>query len=317
MSENEIIKVAVIVEDQPLQDYIVMLLVGEGYEVKTFSNQNDAIINLDKELVELIILEYQSPNINGLDICKVLRKKFFYNLVPMFFVIPDEEPLNVARLMYAGADDYIKKALVQDELFLKIKLNTYRITRQQDMNPITKLPGQAYLLTELQKRIESQKEFAVSYLDIYKFREYAYRYGFEKANTIIKYTAELIFNAIRELGNPLDFIAHIQSNEFIFLTSPESADNVVNKITTEFDQNIPSFYDAADKTQGYVLIKNRIGQIQKLPFLKVRIGVVVNTYLTFFNPTRIIQIVGEIKDSILYLSEKSVYKKEERRGYAF
>lgn len=316
MEESNNLKIAVIVEDQTLLDYIVLLLVGEGYEVKTFTTQDDAIRGLDKEVVDLIISEFQSPNINGLDICKILRKNFFYNLIPMFFIIPDEEPLNAARLIYAGADDYIKKSLIQDELFLKVKLNIYRMTRQQDINSITRFPGQPYLLRELQKRIESKKQFAISYLDLYKFKEYAYRYGFEKADAVIKYTASLILKILRELGEPSDFLTHIQINEFIFITNPRMVDAIANKIIKEFDQDITSFYDEEDRKRGCTVIKNRNGQALRIPFLKIRMGVVASAYLSFFTPARIIQIVSEVKDSVIISSDKSMYIKEEGRGYA-
>lgn len=316
MGESNSIKVAVIVEDQALLDYIVLLLVGEGYEVKSFSTQDDAIKNLDKEVVDLIISEFQSPNINGLDICKVLRKNFYYNLIPMFFLIPDSEPLNAARLIYAGADDYIKKSLIQDELFLKVKLNTYRMARQQDINNLTRLPGQSYLLRELQKMIESKKQFAISYLELYKFREFAYRYGFKKADSVAKYAASLIFKILKELGDPSDFLAHIQSNEFIFITLPGKVEGIVNRIIGEFDQGITSFYDEEDRKRGHILIKNRNGQVLRILFLKMRIGVVVSAYLSFFTPARIIQIASEVKDSVVISSNQSMYIKEEGKGYA-
>lgn len=315
MPEEVIFKVAVIVEDQPLQDYIVMLLVGEGYDVKPFSNQTSAIETLEKEFVDLIISEFHSANINGLDICKVLRKNFLYNLIPMFFLIPDEEPLNAAKLIFAGADDYIKKSQAQDELFLKIKLIAQRTSRQYDINVITRLPGSSYLLKELQKRIDSKKQFAVSYLELYKFKEFTYRYGIEKGDTFVKHTAELIYASLRKYGETTDFISHLHNNEFIFVTSPERVDTVVSNIIAEFDKSVADFYEQDDKMKGYIVIKNRQGQMQKLSFLRLRIGVVVNSYLAFFNPTRILQIAAEIKDTMLYPTEKSMSIKEEGRGY--
>jgi len=316
MATTQKTKIAVIVEDQRLQDYIVLLLVGEGYEVKPFSTQNDALRSLEKEVVDLIISEFQSPNINGLDICKVLRKNFLYNHIPIFFLIPDAEPLNAARLIYAGADDYIKKSLIEDELFLKVKLNLYRINRQQDINSTTILPGQRVLLQELQKRIELKELFAIAYIGLYKLNEFSYHYGFERAESVIKYASSLMLKALRELGDPADFLAHLPQNDFIYITYPDNADRIANQIIKEFDLGIASFYDEEDKKQGFFTAKNRYGEIQKVPIMRIHIGIATNAYFPLFSPSRIIQIAQEIKDQVQKSAEKSVFMKEERKNYS-
>ncbi len=308
-------RIAVIVEDQRLQDYIVLLLVGEGYEVKAFSTQHDALKNLEREMVDLIISDFHSPNINGLDICKVLRKNFSYNLVPMFFLIPDKEPLNAARLIYAGADDYIKKSLIEEELFLKVKLNLYRTTRHLDINNSTRLPGQTRLFADLKKLIDIKESFAVSYVQLHGFKELNYRYGFERGEAALKYTGMLILKTLRELGVATDFLAQTQTNDFVYITSPETVDEIGTSIVREFDQGIVSFYDPDDRLKGCILIKNRFGEIQKAPLLKIHIGAVTNAYLPLFAPARIVQIASEIKDLAKKNPEQSAYVKEERKNY--
>jgi CheY-like chemotaxis protein len=308
-------RIAVIVEDQRLQDYIVMLLVGEGYEVKAFSTQVEAFSGLEKNLADLIISEFQSPHINGLDICKVLRKNFFFNSVPMLFLIPDSEPLNVARLIYAGADDYIKKSLIQDELFLKVKLNLYRLTRQQrDVNPLTRLPGKSALLQELHKRIEIKENFAVYSASVMPLEEFSYRYGFATATAVVKFTASVFIKAMQSLGDPSDFLCHSEMGEFFLLTLPDNVDGIATSIIQGFDKGIASFYDEEDKQRGYSLYKNRSGEMQKLPFLRVSMGVATNDYFPLFPPFRIIQIASEIK-RLAQKVDKSIFVKEERKNY--
>jgi len=315
MTQETTIKIAVIVEDQRLQDYIVMLLVGEGYQVQSFSTQIEAFSGLEKEQVDLIISEFQSPHINGLDICKVLRKNFFYQLIPMLFLIPDAEPLNVARLTYAGADDYIKKSLIQDELFLKVKLNLYRMARQQrDFNPLTKLPGTSGLLQELQKRIEVKEIFAIYYAEISKPNEYIFRYGFDAADAMIKFTRSLFAKTMHSLGDASDFLCHYRFNEFILITLPDNVEAIATSIIQDFDRGISSFYDEEDKKRGYSLLKTRLGEAQKVPFLRLYMGVATNDYFPLFSPARIIQIASEVKE-IAQKIDKSVFIKEERKNY--
>lgn len=318
MVEENKIKISVIVEDPNLQDYIVLILIGEDYGVKAYSTQNDALKNLDKETPpDLIISDFQSPNINGLEICKVLRKNFRFRYIPIIFIVEDTKPRDLARLIYSEADDYIQKSSIENEFLLRVKINLYRIARYQDINPLTRLPGQFTLLKELQKRIESKTVFAVYYLDLYKFKEFNHRYGFKRGDEVIKYTTALILKSSNDLGSPSDFLSHPQGDDFILIASPDGTDTICNKIIKDFDTGIISFYDEEDKKRGHILIKNRKGEIQKIPFLRIYIGVVSNEYYPFFSPVQVIQIATELKNYAQKSFEKSMYVKERRKSYPF
>ena len=317
MIEDNKIKISIIVEEQNLQDYIALILIGEGYETKSYSTQNDALANLDKEIPALIISDFQSSNINGLDISKVLRKNFLFHYVPIIFILSETEQLNKAKLIYAGADDYIQKSSIEDELLLRVKLNLYRISRQQDVNPLTRLPGQSNLWKELTKRIESKSLFAVCYSDLYKFKEFNQRYGFKNGDEVIKYNASLILGSLKEFGSPSDFLSHIQGDNFIFITLPEAVETIANRIIKDFDLGINSFYDDEDRKRGHILIKNRKGDIQKIPLLRISIGVVTNENYPFFSTAQIIQTATELKDFAQKKFEKSIYVRERRKSYPF
>ena len=115
MAEERKTKIAVIVEEQSLQDYIVLLLVGENYEVKGYSSQDEAISALGGDIPELIIIDFQTPRINGIDVCKALRKNYFFNNVPLIFLMPeaDTAQLNKGKAIYAGCDDYIQNSKIE------------------------------------------------------------------------------------------------------------------------------------------------------------------------------------------------------------
>ncbi|MDD5669892.1 MAG: response regulator, partial [Candidatus Omnitrophica bacterium] len=163
-------KIALVIEDPHLQDLISLILIGEDFSIVAFSNQNDAIARMEKEMPDLILCDFHSPGINGLDVCRVLRKNFLFRYIPVIFLMPDAEQLNKAKLVYAGADDYIDKPSVEAEVVLKIRLNLYRVARQQDINPITSLPGEASLIKELEARIHSEKLFSLFYCDLHNFK---------------------------------------------------------------------------------------------------------------------------------------------------
>lgn len=310
-------KISIIVEDRILQDYIILVLMGEDYEVRAYSSQGEAISGLERETPELIISVLRSPNINGMDICKILRKNFLFRYTPIIFILEDTDSLDKARLIYAGADDYLQRASIEEELLIKIKLCLSRIGRAKDINPLTGLPGQSNLLKELQKRIDEKSLFAVCCADIYKLRFYNQRYGFKKGDDVIKYEASTILKVMKELGSPLDFLAHPQNDDFFFLTQHDSAEAIAEKIARLFDLDIASFYDTEDRKRGHLVLKNRKGEIIKVPFLRTYIGIVTNENYQFFSPTQVLQIATELMEFAQKNSEKSYYAKERRKVYPF
>lgn len=317
MVEIKKAKIALIVEDHNLQDYLVLILIGEDYDVKAYSTQSDALIGLEKDPPDIIISSFNSPNINGLDICKILRKNFLFRYTPIIFIFEDTDSLNKAKIIYAGADDYVQRASLEEDLLLKIKLSLSRVGREKDINPLTMLPGQSNLIKELQKRIDAKSLFAIGCADLYKLRYYNQRYGFKKGDEVIQYASNLILKTLKEFGSPSDFLAHPQNDDFFFLTQHDSAESVADKITKTFDLNVLSLYDMEDRKRGHLLIKNRKGEILKIPFLRIYIGVVTNENYQFLNPTQVMQIVTELMEFAQKSSEKSAYAKERRKVYPF
>ena len=317
MTEDKKTKILVIVEDQHLQDYLAAMLIGENYEVKIFSRADAALNDLEKDIPDLIISDFQSAHINGIEICKAVRKSFLFSLIPLIFLLEDSSHLEKAKLIYAGGDDCIQKSSLEEELLLRVKLNLFRISRQQDVNPVTRLPGQASLLKQLQKSIDAKAQAAVCHLDLYKFREFNQRYGFKKGDEVIRYTASLITASLRYYGGPADFLAHPSSDNFFFITSPSALEEIVHKIIIDFDAGIPLFYEAQDIKRGLILIKDRKGDILKIPILRVYIGIATNEHFPFVEPAQIIQIASELKDFAQQSFEKSMFAKERRKGWPF
>lgn len=317
MTEDKKTKILVIVDDQDLQDYLAAMLIGENYEVKIFSRADAALNDLEKDIPDLIISDFQSARINGIEICKAARKSFLFSLIPFIFLLEDSSQLEKAKLIYVGGDDYIQKSSLEEELLLRVKLNLFRIFRQQDINPITRLPGQTSLLRELRRRIDAKAQTAVCHLDLYQFKEFNQRYGFKRGDEVIKYAGSLITEALRYYGSPTDFLAHPGSDDFFFITSPLGLEEIVNKIIIDFDQAAPSFYDDEDKKRGFIAIKNRKGDILQIPILRLYIGIATNERFPFIDPAQIIQIASELKDFAQKSFEKSMYAKERREGWPF
>ena len=304
--------ILILVEDNSTQQLLSELLNGEGYHTATARTPVEALEILNREAFNVVVLDFESPRIKGMDFCKLIRKNFRLRHLNLILLMNTKDPLNKIKGIYAGADDYIDKPIEPAEFLARVKSSLVRMTRDLDANPLTKLPGNVTLLRELEARTKAHTPMAVGYSDLSKFKEFNDRYGFEKGDNVIAHTAAIIGKALEDLGNATDFLGHIGGDDFIFITTPDCLEAVAKRIVEDFDKTIVSFYDDEDRKQGFIVNKNRMGQLCKIPIMAIGIGVATNEYHSFSHIGEIIQIVTELKHYSKTLG-KSIYVKDRRR----
>jgi diguanylate cyclase (GGDEF)-like protein len=304
--------ILILSEDAQVQEFLSGLLQGEGYNLFTTAEQSQALEFLNSGSFNLVLADFESRHIKGIELCKNIRGNFRLHHLNIILLMDTKDPLNKIKGIYAGADDYIEKPIEAGELLARVKASLVRLTRDLDANPLTKLPGNVTLLKELEERMKTQLPLTVGYVDLNKFKEFNDRYGFEMGDKVIHHTATIIMDALGEYGNSTDFLGHIGGDDFIFITAPNCTEEVCTKILKDFDKDIVSFYDKKDREQGYYMAKNRAGELCKIPIMSISIGVATNEQRKFTHIAEIIQIATELKHYAKTFG-KSIYIKDRRK----
>lgn len=111
--------ILVVEDDAGLQKYLKELLLGNGFSVQTASDGAQALNSIAKLLPDLVVLDLALPVISGESVCMEIRKKY-----PDLRVIILTAKDGVADIIHGldfGADDYITKPFLADELLARIK----------------------------------------------------------------------------------------------------------------------------------------------------------------------------------------------------
>lgn len=304
--------ILILVEDKTTQEFLSDLLKGEGYNVTAAKNQHEALEFLNQKPFNLVVLDFESQRIKGMEFCRSIRRNFRLRHISLILIMDTTDPLARIKGIYSGADDYINKPIEAAEFLARVKSSLVRTARDLDANPLTKLPGNVSLLKELNERTKSQVPMAVGYVDLTKFKEFNDRYGFEKGDEVISHVAIVINRALESLGNAADFLGHIGGDDFFFITSPDCIEEICKKIVQDFDKNIVSFYEREDRDRGCIITKNRIGNICKIPIMSLSIGIATNEYQKFSHIGEIVQVATDLKNYAKTLG-KSIYVKDRRR----
>ncbi len=117
-SAPEPMRILVVDDDPPSVKMTAFLLREEGYEVLTAPNGREALRVLEREQLDLVLLDVMMPGLDGFEILKQIRGRWG---VPVIFVSAKGETADRVMGLELGADDYLAKPFEPAELLARVK----------------------------------------------------------------------------------------------------------------------------------------------------------------------------------------------------
>jgi two-component system, OmpR family, response regulator MprA len=111
-------KVLIVDDDAHIRASLRRTLAFEGYQVREAGDGTGALEAALDELPDLVILDVMLPGIDGMEVCRRLRE---VNDVPILMLTAREGTSSQVQGLDAGADDYLVKPFVKDELLARIR----------------------------------------------------------------------------------------------------------------------------------------------------------------------------------------------------
>ena len=113
---------ALIVEDEPEANKLLgMLLRLRGYRTESAFSGKEALQLVEKCPPDIIFLDLMLPDLNGYEICKVLKSSKGTSLIPLVIVTARIAAENRIESFCLGADDYIAKPYTPDQIFQSVE----------------------------------------------------------------------------------------------------------------------------------------------------------------------------------------------------
>ena len=124
--------ILVVEDDKSLLPMITYNIEKNGFQVKSATNGEDALLLIKEEIPSLAIFDWMIPEPNGLELCKILRRKQETSNLPIIMLTAKDEEEDRIRGLEYGADDYISKPFSPAELIARIKALIRRSTSSQN-----------------------------------------------------------------------------------------------------------------------------------------------------------------------------------------
>ena len=281
-----------IIDDDESSIIIFKELFRDDPDYKFISVKTEQIDLALKSIPSLIVINEDAIDRDVIQLCRKIRKDEDNTITPVIVVSSNGSREHRMRILNESVEYFIKKPVDEGYLYYTVKNLNRLLTTNRRVSPLTGLPGNVQIHSELKKRLTKQEEFSVLYLDLDNFKAYNDVYGFLKGDKIIQYTANTILEEIHTDGGS-GFVGHVGGDDFIAIVPYTDVENLCQRIIARFDKQIKKFFTEEDAIKGYIEIANRRGIIEKFP-----LTVVVADKNRFKNILEIGDVAAQVKHAV-------------------
>jgi len=245
-------KTILIVDDTKINIDILIELLGDNYDILASVTGTRAIKILEEQHVDIILLDILIPDMNGYDVCRVLKSKDATKHIPVIFITTNTDEESIDKAFEVGGIDYITKPFKALELLARIKthLNMQNLIQELEesqkrmeilasQDHMTKLYNRRYF-SDISKTIlnlakRNKKELSVLMLDIDTFKRINDTYGHHVGDMVIIALADIL----KEYSRESDIACRFGGEEFLLLlpeTSIQGAYAIGEKIRKRVEE---------------------------------------------------------------------------------
>ncbi|MEE3626284.1 response regulator transcription factor [Nitrospirillum sp. BR 11752] len=138
--------IALVDDDRNILTSVSIALEAEGYEVRTYTDGDEAHRALSSRPVDLAVLDIKMPRMDGMELLQRIRQN---SAMPVIFLTSKDDEIDELQGLRMGADDYIKKPFSQRLLIERIKALLRREVLNASGGKGTVEPGSVMVRGEL------------------------------------------------------------------------------------------------------------------------------------------------------------------------
>jgi diguanylate cyclase (GGDEF)-like protein len=192
-------RVLVVDDDAAILGVVSSILASCDIQALTLSNPLRFWDALELHRPDLVMLDVDMPDVNGIDLCQVMRNEPRWAQVPVLFLTRITDKSTIQRLFASGADDYVAKPIVGPELVTRIQNRLERSRMLRDLRDTDLLTGvwsrrraTAMLDDFAELSLRLGQPLSLAFVDVDGLAEINREYGHGSGDRVLQSLASLL-----------------------------------------------------------------------------------------------------------------------------
>ena len=195
-----------IVDDEKFNiELAAVYLKEEEYQVSFALNARAALETIYAKDISLILLDINMPQMDGFEVCKILKKDARTKDIPIIFLTAQTDIEYISKAFEVGGADYIVKPFNGVELKARVKTQLQNLAYLEEIkhkqsklaqlsitDSLTKLTNSLYFDSQIKIKQSGKEDFWILYFKLNRFEKINALYGFYASNKIIRRFATLL-----------------------------------------------------------------------------------------------------------------------------
>lgn len=216
-------KILIVDDNAEVLEKTQNLLSQVGYSVIPCHSGEDALAFLNKERVDLVLLDINMPSLNGYEVCLRIRQSYALDDLPIIFLTSREDSDSVTKGFHAGASDFVSKNALSDILLSRVNVHirlakTLRFLREISLtDDLTGCYNRRHAMYSLREWFARSKRygtpFSLIYFDLNGLKSINDKFGHQAGDLLLR----TVVSSCKKLLRESDMLFRMGGDEFMVL----------------------------------------------------------------------------------------------------
>jgi len=280
----EMSRIAIIDDDKRVCETLGEKLASSGHDCVVFNDGGQAFNALKQARPDLVMLDLMMPEVSGFRLCRMIRRDpVLYTVPVMVLAVAEDEP-EVLHCMEHGADDYLVKPIVAQDVIRKVRALLLLRDATGKRDPLTGMPGTLAVKREINHKLARGEMVAACYIGAANGKGATKDARAPASDELVQDIGRLISTVADELHIYELFAGYVGAAHFVVVLNLEGCKSFCKRFIEKFDREI------AQGAQAGSFQRPSVSSVTP----RVAVGVAHNRYRTYRSADKMFQVLAEV-----------------------